>query len=611
MNIYADEKKLAELKAKANRLPLQSGVYIMKNKSGEIIYIGKAKMLKNRVTQYFGSGSGHNEKVRKMVANVDDFEYILCDSEFEALILENSLIKQNQPKYNILLKDDKGYHYIKITNEKWRKLTTAMQLTDDGAEYIGPYYSSFVVKDTVEELRRIFKLPDCNRSFDKPTKPCLNAHIGLCFAPCKGKTLLSDYDEALMSAKEFLRCGAKGDMIKSLKSRMEKASEELDFEYAARLRDRIRAIERIDERQKVVMCRYPAQDVFAAAIIGNTACVGVLVFRNGKLTDKRHYFLDGISDMCEAYPEFLQQYYLEKDDVPPRILLDYELLETDALTEWLGQKCGKKVMLLCPQVGEQKRTLEMCRANAADNLARKIEQGDRKKSALSELAALLGLSSPPEYIEAYDISNTAGEENVAGMIVYKNGKPYKAAYKKFKIKSFSGQDDYRSMAEVLDRRFTEYKNGTDEGFSTLPDLILLDGGKGQMSAVIPILEKHGINVPLYGMVKDSKHRTRAIATSGGDIAIKANRSAYTLITEIQDEVHRFAIGYHRKLRSKKMLNSELLSIEGVGESRATALLKHFKTMKALREATVEELSEVRGINTALAEKIHFALNVDA
>ncbi len=609
MNIYADKKKLAELKSKANRLPLQSGVYIMKNKNGEIIYIGKAKALKNRVTQYFGSGSGHAEKVRRMVANVDDFEYILCDSEFEALILENSLIKQNQPKYNILLKDDKGYHYIKITNEKWRKLSAAMQKLDDGAEYIGPYYSAFVVKDTVEELRRIFRLPDCNRSFDKPTKPCLNAHIGLCFAPCKGKTSLADYDEALDSAKEFLRCGAKSDLVRSLKSKMEKASEELDFEYAARLRDRIRSIERIGDRQKVVMCRYDAQDVFAAAAVGESVCVGVLVFRNGQLTDKKHFFLDGIADMREAYPEFLQQYYLDKNDIPPRILIDCKLEGVEVLTEWLTEKCGKKVSIIHPQAAEPKQTLEMCRANAADNLARRIEQGDRKKPALSELAALLGLPSPPQYIEAYDISNTAGEENVAGMIVYKDGKPYKPAYKRFKIKGFVGQDDYRSMAEVLDRRFTEYENGTDEGFGTLPDLILLDGGKGQMSAVLPILERHSINVPLFGMVKDSKHRTRAIATTGGDIAIKANRSAYTLVTEIQDEVHRFAIGYHRKRRSKKMLNSELLGIESVGEARAAALMKHFKSMKALRAASATEIAQVKGISQALAEQIKKSLEL--
>ncbi len=609
MNIYADPKKLAELKEKANRLPLQPGVYIMKNKSGEIIYIGKARALKNRVTQYFGAGNNHAEKVRRMVANVEDFEYIICDSEFEALILENSLIKQNQPKYNILLKDDKGYHYIKITNEKWRKLGTAMQLLDDGAEYIGPYYSAFVVKDTVEELRRIFKLPDCNRSFDKPTKPCLNAHIGLCFAPCKGKTNLNDYNEALDSAKEFLRCGAKSEMVKSLKARMERASCELDFEYAARLRDRIRAIERIGERQKVVMCRYNAQDVFAAASVGESVCIGVLVFRNGQLTDKKHFFLDGITDLKEAYPEFLQQYYLDKNDVPPRILIDTELSDIEALTEWLSGKCGKKVSIIYPAAGEPKQTVEMCRANAADNLARKIEQGDRKKSALSELAALLGLPHPPEYIESYDISNTAGEENVAGMIVFKDGKPFKPAYKKFKIKGFSGQDDYRSMAEVLDRRFNEYEKGEDEWFARLPDLILLDGGKGQMSAVQPILEKHGIDVPLFGMVKDSKHRTRAIATGGGDIAIKANRSAYTLITEIQDEVHRFAIGYHRKRRSQKMLNSELLNIEGVGEARAKALLKHFKTMKALREASVSQIAEVKGINESLAETIYKALKI--
>ena len=608
VNPYADKEKLAELKQKANRLPLQPGVYIMKNSNGEIIYIGKAKALKNRVTQYFGSDSGHTEKVKRMISNVDRFEYILCDSEFEALMLENSLIKQNQPKYNILLKDDKGYHYIKITNDKWRKLTTSKLVSDDGAEYIGPYYSGYVVKDTVDEVLRIFKLPDCGRSFDKPTKPCLNYHIGRCDAPCRGKMSLSDYNEAIDSARYFIRHGAQGGLIKEMTRRMETASENLDFELAAKLRDRIRAIERIGDRQKVVMCTYDAQDVFASAIIGETVCVGVLVFRNGKLTDKKHYFIEGVTDISECYAEFLQQYYLEKDDIPPRILLDFGTGEDEILEKWLSEKCGKKVSFIIPKSGDQKHTVEMCRANAADNLARRAEHGDREAAALSEIAALLGLDNIPRYIEAYDISNTAGDENVAGMVVYKKGKPFKQNYRKFKIKSFSGQDDFRSMAEVLDRRFCEYENGEDEAFSVLPDLILLDGGRGQMSAVVPVLEKHNISVPLFGMVKDSKHRTRAIASSGGDIAIKANRNAYTMITKIQDEVHRFAIGYHRNRRSKKMLSSELTSIKGVGEARAKELLRTFKTVSAVKQASVDELAAVKGINPSVAGEIYKAFH---
>ena len=596
--------KLTELKRKANRLPQTPGVYIMKNRHGDIIYIGKAKALKNRVTQYFGAGNQHTEKVRKMVSLVDDFEYILCDSEFEALILENSLIKQNQPKYNILLKDDKGYHYIKITGDKWKKITTAMQTDDKLAEYIGPYYSGYVVKETVDEVHKIFKLPDCNRSFDKPSKPCLNYHIGRCDAPCRGKADLKEYLETINSATQFIKHGGGKELISLLTERMEKAAENLDFEYAARLRDRISAINKLSERQKVVMCTYPRQDVFAAAQIGESFCISVLVFRNSKLTDKKHFFVDGFSEKSVMYAEFFGEYYRDKDDVPPRILID-EMPENVILTEeWLAQKSGKSVGFLVPVRGEQKALLDMCRNNAAENLAQKSNRSGREMSAVNELASILGLSTPPRIIEAYDISNTAGSENVAGMVVFHDGRPYKAHYRRFKIKGFLGQDDYRSMAEVLDRRFSEYEKGDDEGFSTLPDLILLDGAAGQMSAVEPVMRKHDINVPYFGMVKDSKHRTRAIASFGGDISIKSNRSAFTLVTSIQDEVHRFAISYHKNRRSANMLSSELLNIEGIGKARAGVLLKHFKTMKAIKNASVEELSAVKGMGLSAAQNIY-------
>ena len=599
-------ERLSWLKSKANRLPLTAGVYIMKDGTGNIIYIGKAKALKNRVTQYFGAGNQHTEKVRKMVSQVYDFDYILCKSEFEALVLENSLIKQHQPKYNILLKDDKGYHYIKITRDKWRKITTSKQ-TDGNAEYIGPYYSGYVVKDTVSEVLRIFKLPDCNRSFDKPSKPCLNFHIGRCDAPCRGNIPLAEYLESVNAARDFIKHGESAAMINDMQTKMEQASERLDFEYAAKLRDRIRSIQKLGDKQRVVRITYNRQDVFASAMIGECACVSVLVFENGRLTDKKHYIIEGFTSRDELYGEFLQQYYLDRTDIPPRILLDCEITSNELLEYWLSEKCGKKVSVLVPKVGEQKQIVDMCRNNAAENLAQKIERSGRETAAVDELARLLGLATPPRYIEAYDISNTAGEENVAGMIVYKDGRPYKAAYKHFKIKGFSGQDDFRSMAEILDRRFEEYKKGEDEGFSTLPDLILLDGGIGQMSAVMPILEKHGITVPVFGMVKDSKHRTRAIASNGGDIAIKANRSVYTFVTEIQDEVHRFAIGYHRKRRSSKMLYSELTEIEGIGSAMAKSLIKHFKTIKAVKSADLDELCEVPGIGRAKARVIfeHF------
>ena len=600
------DERLKNLKAKANRLPKSPGVYIMKDKNGKIIYIGKAKALKNRVTQYFGAGNQHTEKVRQMVALVEDFDYIICDSEFEALILENSLIKQNQPKYNILLKDDKGYHYIKITDEKWPRIETAMQL-DGGGDFIGPYYSAAVVKDTVEEVRKIFKLPDCNRNFDKPSKPCLNYHIGLCDAPCRSKISHNEYLETIKSATEFIKKGDTGSMLSLLEERMTSAAERLDFEYAAKLRDRINAVKKLKERQKVFLCTHEKQDVFASASLGNILCVSVLIFRNNRLTDKKHFFFEDTENKDVFYAEFLARFYEERNDIPPRILIDALPEDTTLLEEWLSEKSGKKVNISVPKAAEPLEILKMCRNNAADNLSEKSKESGKEMSALNELASLLGLSKAPRLIEAYDISNTAGDENVAAMVVFRDGKPYKKAYKKFKIKSFLGQDDYRSLAEVLDRRFSEYENGDDEGFATLPDLILLDGGSGQISAVTPILEKHNLNIALFGMVKDSKHRTRAIATTGGDIAIKSNRRTFTLITEIQDEVHRFAISFHRKSKSKKMLNSALLEIEGIGPEKAKLLMKHFKTLKAIKEASMADLLKVKGFGKSYAQKVfeHF------
>lgn len=598
-----DISRLSRLKKRANRLPLLPGVYIMKNKNDEIIYIGKAKALKNRVTQYFGGGSGHTAKVRKMVSNVDHFEYIVCDSEFEALILENSLIKQNQPKYNILLKDDKGYSYVKITNDKWKKITFSRS-ADKRGEYIGPYSSLYVVKETVDEARKIFKLPDCGRSFDKPSKPCLNYHIGICDAPCRGKMSLGSYLENVNAAVDFIKHGgADSETEAELNKKMLAAAERLDFETAAKLRDRINAMKRIREKQKVVRATYKSEDVIASALLGETAAVSVFIFRNYRLCDKQVFLFDGISDRESLYEEFLQRYYLEKEDIPSRVLIDSSA-DFSAPERWLTEKSGHSVSFINPKLGEQKALLDMCLNNAAETLSQKAERTGREMSVLDELARLLGLPSAPRYIEAYDISNTAGSENVAGMIVYKDGRPFKPAYKRFKIKSFLGQDDFRSMAEVLDRRFTEHEKGEDEGFAVLPDLILLDGGLGQMSAVRPVLEKHGITVPLFGMVKDSKHRTRAIAAVGGDISIKSNRAAFTFITGIQDEVHRFAIGYHKQRRSKSMLASELTEIEGIGKARAAALLKHFKTVKAIKTATADELSAAPGMTKAAADAVY-------
>ena len=594
----------ARLKAKANKLPLTPGVYIMKDKNGSIIYVGKAKALKNRVTQYFGSDINHSTKVRRMVENVDDFEYILCDTEFEALILENSLIKQNQPKYNILLKDDKGYHYIKITDGDWPKIEWVKTKTKDG-KYIGPYNSGTVVKNAVDEANKIFKLPVCNRSFDKPSKPCLNYHIGICFAPCKFHTTPDEYALTVKNAVAFIKNGGYRESdIKRLKREMEAAAERLDFETAAKLRDRIEAVARLRDKQKVVYSGNKNQDVFATASVGRLACVQLLKFRNNRLSDQEHFIFEDYENRAELYGELLSRFYSNTKDIPSAVIMDEHPEGKELLEQWLGSMANRNVKISVPQKGEVKRLVEMCLSNAAENLSKRLERTGKETSALSELAQFLNMDSAPRYIESYDISNTAGDENVASMVVFSDGRPLRSNYRKFKIKGFLGQDDYRSMAEVIDRRFAEYLRREDEAFSVMPDLILLDGGKGQISAVLPVLNKYNINVSVFGMVKDSKHRTRAIATTGGDIAIKPTRRAFSLVTQIQDETHRFAITFHKSRKSKTMLESELTSIDGVGSKRAAALFKRLKTLKAIKNASAEQLCAIEGIDKRTAENIY-------
>lgn len=583
---------MQELRKKAMALPLLPGVYIMHDKSGEIIYIGKAKALKNRVSQYFGSQNNHAEKVRRMVDNVDDFEYIITDSEFEALILECSLIKQHTPKYNILLKDDKGYSYIRVSPGDWGRLTYVLQKKDDGAQYIGPYKSSYYVKSAVEEANKIFMLPTCNRRFPqdfRKGRPCLNYHIKQCMAPCTGRVKLKDYKESLSQALDFLK-GGSSNSIKQLTAQMEEAAENLEFERAARIRDKINAVKKMGEKQKVVANKVLDEDVIASFTDDGKICFQVFRFEGGRLFDRESFIFDS-GDSESEYEEFLLSYYTIRNDVPKNIALDRDFDGIDAIAQWLSEKRGNKVNVTVPQRGEQAQLVSMCRSNAAEALAQKKGATVREFGVLEELKETLGLEKLPEYIESYDISNLAGTENVAGMIVYKNGKPLKSAYKKFKIKGFEGQDDYASMAEVISRRFDEYYKAEDktEGFGKLPDLILLDGGKGQVAAVKQVLQRMNISVPLFGMVKDDKHRTRAVTGDGGEIAISSKRALFTFLSKMQDEVHRFAIGYHHARRSKNTFKSSLTNIDGVGEVRAKSLLKYFRTIDNISKADLTEL----------------------
>lgn len=579
----------------------------MKNKDKEIIYVGKAKKLKNRVSSYFASQTNMQTKVIKMVSHVDDFDYIITDSEFEALVLECSLIKQHMPKYNILLKDDKGYHYIKVTNAPYPRIMFAMQKVDDGSTYIGPYTSSYVVREAVDAAQKIFKLPQCGKVFPRDigkTRPCLNFHIGQCSAPCAGKISREDYVKTVNDALSFLMKKGSDEAVNEMKAEMLKASENLEFEKAAALRDRIAAVKRITDRQKVVSDEKTEQDVFAISQMQDKTCLMVLRFDAGKLCDAEHFFLSDVEDLPKTRSEAILSYYLVRESVPPKILVDGGVEDEELICEWLGEKRGKKVSVIHPQIGENAKLVEMCKANASEKLAQSVGRKGKDVQSLEELSQLLGIEKA-DYIESYDISHTAGSDNVAGMVVFKDGVPFKKAYKRFSIKGFDGQDDYASMAEVLKRRFTHYleEKETGEGFGKLPDLILLDGGDGQVNAVKPVLDELKINVPLFGMVKDSSHRTRAIATGGKEIAINSNRKAFTLVSNIQEEVHRFAVSYHRKKHKKSTIATTLIKIDTIGEAKAKILLKSFKTLAAIKSATIEELMSVKGITETNAEKI--------
>lgn len=595
-----------ELRKKAMALPQTPGVYKMLDKDKHIIYIGKAKALKNRVSSYFGSHSNHSIKVVRMVEHVDDFDYILCDTEFEALVLECSLIKQHMPKYNILLKDDKGYNYIKITKEEFPKISECKQMQDDGATYIGPFVSTFSVKNAVEETLKIFKLPRCNKHFPRDygkSRPCLNGFMGLCSAPCAGKITKEEYIANVNDAVKFLKGGSTAS-VREMQQRMQEYSDALEFEKAAKLRDRIKAIQNLDERQKVVSINVPEEDVFALVNSQKKACFDVIRFKNGRLTDSEHWIIDSVDNPSEARLELIERYYSMRDYVPSRIAVDGDIEDEKLLHQWLESKRGKKIEIIHPKKGEHLAIVNMCIKNANEHLAQNQGRLGKEMAALEELANLLGLPKPPEYIESYDISHTFGADNVAGMVVFHNGRPLKSHYKKFSIKGFDGQNDVGSMNEVLTRRFKHYYEDDDSStFKQLPDLILLDGGQPQVNAVLPIIKQMNIDVPIFGMVKDTKHRTRAIAFDGGEIEINSHRSAFTLVSTIQEEVHRFAITYHHKKHKKSSFSSGLTQIEGIGEKKAKALLKHFKTIGAIKKANMDELMAVPNISKKNAASI--------
>lgn len=599
-----------ELYQKACALPLLPGVYIIRNKQQEIIYIGKAKRLRTRVSQYFREGVPHDAKVTQMIRNAFEFDVIVTTSEFEALVLEASQIKTHMPKYNILLKDDKGYSYVRISKGPWSRVTAALQKEEDGAEYLGPYTSGFAVREMVETANIAFKLPTCNRKFPqdfRKGRPCLNAHIGRCMAVCTGKIKQEQYQEAVNGAVRMIRLG-KAEILKSLRQRMEEAAERLDFEKAALLRDQIAAIEKVMPGQRVVTEDEKEQDVIAFAGAAGGVCAAILRFRQGKLSDKKEFLFKDTLNIDTLREEFLPRYYLSGGEIPPKVIaVDAPLPDQELLCEALTQARGSKVKLYTPERGDNARLVQMAYVNAVERLARENSRSgiDKAGRLLDETAHLLGLKEAPHIIESYDISNWGDGTSVGGMIVFEDGKPKKSGYRKFKIRSVLGTDDYGSMAEVLTRRVQEYEKGTSGQFGEKPDLILLDGGKGQVSVVKRVLQGTPLqDVPLFGMVKDDKHRTRAIVTAQGEeIAISMHKGVFGFITSIQDEVHRFSIQYQRQSQKKKSYASSLTQIAGVGPATAKALLNHFRSVGAVRQATIEELQQVKGLSKKVAQNI--------
>ncbi len=596
-------EKLPYLRDKANHLPTEPGVYLMKNSDGKIIYVGKAKRLKNRVTSYFRSNSQHTAKTLKLVDNIRDFDFIVCKSELDALVLECSLIKLHQPKYNILLKDAKGYNYIKITNEDFPRISYSLNTDDKNAEYIGPFTGGYTVKLAVEEANTIFALPTCRKKFPRDfgkERPCLNRHIGKCMGVCEGKISSEEYKKIVAEAVEYLKTGSKAS-VEELTEQMNAAAENLEFEKAARLRDRISAITRLTSTQTILDYKQDYDIVGAAQNVG-MASVAVIKYRRGRLVDKQNFFLGEEYSGAEMRRDFLLSYYSSQEEIPKEIYVDEEFDDAQLLEQLLREQSGHAVKFIVPKRGEGLSQALLAKKNAGEYLALRVGRTAKEISALEDLKTLLGLEKVPNIIESYDISNFGETGMVGGMIVYRNGRPFKAGYKRFNIKTVEGQNDYASMQEVLRRRLTRYLEG-DESFAPLPDLILLDGGRGHIAAVAEVMEELHVDVPLFGLVKDSKHRTRAIAKAGGEIEIKSNRALFSLLTNIQDEVHRFAITFQRVKHKQKTYSLELTEVKGIGEAKARAILTEFKTKQGIKEASPEELKKAAGISIEKAREL--------
>ena len=597
-----------ELKEKAQSLPLSPGVYLMQDKAGEVIYVGKAKKLKNRVSQYFLDSVTHTPKTRLMVSKVDHFDVIIAASEFEALVLECSLIKRYMPRYNILLKDDKGYPYLRLDQrETYPALTLASKVLEDGARYYGPYGGRYLTQKVIDTLRLTFKLPGCGKTFPRDIgkeRPCLNFQMGNCDGWCRGNPDRAEYRERLEQVEALLR-GSYKPVAAKLKEQMLAASEALEFERAAQLRDRMNAIEALGQKQLVTAGRMADTDAVGYAQTEAKGCFAVLHYVDGNLVDKEYELLPLADDPAEAVAALTKQYYLTRGAAPKQILLPTEMEDAELFERLLEQTLRKKVHIRVPQRGDGLRLVERAVENARQEAERITSKEEKLRGTLELLRQMLRLETQPRRMESYDISNISGTDIVASMVVFEDGKPLRSAYRHFKVEDLEDQDDYASMRQVLRRRFTHFLAG-DKGFEKAPDLLLIDGGVNHARTVLGELTEMGVHIPIYGMVKDDRHRTRALVTPEGDeIGIAGNQSVFALIGTIQEETHRFAITYHRKLRGKRVKGSSLEKIPGVGEKRRTELLKRFHTVSAVAAATLPELQTVLPKDAAMAVYSHF------
>lgn len=610
---------MLNIRERLDQLPDKPGVYIMKNELDEIIYVGKAKSLRKRVRQYFGSYGKSSKKVASMVSKIHDFEYIIVENEVESLVLESNLIKDNLPKYNILLRDDKQYPYIKVkVNERFPRVMKTRRILKDGAKYFGPYPDVFAVNESIETFERLYPLRTCNLNLEnveeKNYRPCLNYYIGKCIGPCIGNVKDEDYNVMVDEVLSFLS-SSDNKLIDKLHEKMMDYSRNLDYENAADIRDRIKNLEYLKERQLISDPEArDDKDIIALAKGIDEVLIQIFFFRNGKIIGREHYMIrDYYNDSYEEiFSSFLKQFYIGASYIPKEIIIEEKPMDIEVLEDWLTEKRGNKVSITVPIKGDKKELIRMVKRNALDMIEKYGDKykkrAESNKLALEDIKDLIGLRKRPSRIEAYDISNISGVESVGSMVVFEEGDAKKSDYRKFRIKSVIGPDDYSSLKEVIERRFRrgaeEKKEDKNSSFSNFPDLIMMDGGKGQVNAAKEILDKLNLNLEICGLVKDDFHRTRGIIYKNKEFNVDLNSRAYKMIYKIQEEAHRFAINYHRNLRSKTMFKSELDDIKLIGPKRKENLLKHFKSIDKIKKAGINELMEVESMNEKSAESLY-------